>query len=162
MRGNRNKRPLNSAGLGCMSLAIGGGFVLGLNAGGRVLPVPLNWLFALMFGAFFGVLAFVFTGMKVRRDRGVITETIMTIPAHYAASLKQAIERANPPAHLAPGDISALDADLTELANLARLLQSQPRAGTQPPLKARLEELALKWLDEDSLNDWLATVEAQN
>ena len=154
--------PLRVGSLGCLTVAMVAGFVLGLNAGGKVLPSTLNWLFAFLFAAFFGVLAFVFTGMKLRRDRGVVTDIILAIPASTVVSLKRAIEVANPAAHLAPSQIAVLDADLTELANLARLLQKQPKAGANPALKARLEELASNWLHDEALMEWLSSIESQN
>ncbi len=154
-----NKGSLNRTGIGCMAVAVVVGFVLGLNAGGRVLPPSLNWVFAFSFAVFFAILAFLFTGMRVRRDRGVVSETFMAIPSDVPASLKQTIEEANPPAHLSSAEVGALDADLAELSEMANLLRRQPRAGTQPALKERIEELAQKWLDERSLDEWLTSVE---
>ncbi len=146
-------------GIGCMGLAVVVGFALGFNAGGSVLPAGLNWLFGGLFGLFFGTLAFVFTGMGMRRDRGVVTETIMAIPGELVVSLRLAIEQANPVAQLDTVRVGRLDATLAELDELARLLLRQPRAGTNPLVKARLEELAKEWLDERALQEWLESVE---
>ncbi len=144
-----------------MGFAVAVGFGLGITAGGRVLPVELNWLFAGLFGLFFGTLAFVFTGMKVRRDRGVVSETFMVIPSRVAGSLKLCIQEANQPTYLSLLQISKLDSDMAELDELEKLLKLQPKAGTNPALKARLEELAAEWLDYDKLEAWLTSVEPE-
>ena len=154
-----NGQRVSLVGMGCLVVALVVGFVIGLNAGGKMLPGGLNWVFAGMFALFFGILAAVFTGMGLRRERGVVSDTIMAIPSRVAVSLKEAIERANPPAQLETTRIGRLDATLAELEELGSLLRRQPRAGTNPAVKARLEEIAMEWLDEESLQEWLASVE---
>lgn len=156
---SEDKGELNRGGLGCLGVAMLAGFVLGLNAGRQVVPPTLSWIFAISFALFFGIIAFVFTGMQLRRDRGVVSETFMAIPTGMARSLKQAIEEANPPSHLELARLSQLDADMAELDELADLLRRQPRAGIQPAIKERLEELAAKWLDDEALRSWLESVE---
>lgn len=139
---------------GCLGIAILVGFILGFFIGAKALPGSLNWLFAVMFAVFFGALAFIFTGMTSRRDRGIVTETIVAIPASMVVSLKAAIEEANPPSQLASYRIAELDAVLAELQELARLLKKQPRAGSDPALSAKLEEIADQWLNSDQLDQW--------
>lgn len=151
---NRPRIKLTLANLGCLGVALLAGFIVGFFMGGRALPDGLNWLFGFMFAVFFGVLAFVFTGMTSRRDRGIVTETITAIPASMVHSLKAAIEQANPPSHLASFQVAELDAVLAELEELAHLLKKQPRAGTDPALPARLEEIAAQWLTADQIDQW--------
>ncbi|HEX2915206.1 MAG TPA: hypothetical protein VH186_30860 [Chloroflexia bacterium] len=160
-RGNAPSRGPRLAGFGCMAIAALLGFVLGLNAGGRVLPSALNWLFAVLFALFFAVLAFVFTGMTVRRDRGVTSETILAIPPLIPSSLKEAIIANKPPSQLEIARIADLDAIIAELEELTLLLQRDPRAGTSYAIKRRLEEIAAKWLDDDALSAWLNFVNSK-
>ncbi|MDB5078765.1 MAG: hypothetical protein JWP00_689 [Chloroflexi bacterium] len=139
-----------------MGVAILAGFLLGFFMGNRAMPGALPWLFGGMFSLFFGVLAFVFTGMTSRRDRGIVTETIEAIPASMVVSLKEAIEQANPPSHLASHQVAQLDTVLAELEDLARLLRKQPRAGADPALPAKLEEIAAQWLSADQQDEWIS------
>ncbi len=153
-----NNRPgpkLSFAGPGCLLIALVFGFGLGYFIGARALPGALPWLFAFMFAFFFGALAFIFTGMTSRRDRGIVTETFVAIPASLVSSLKNAIAEANPPSHLTASEVGKLDAILAELEELARLLKKQPRAGQDPALPPRLEEIAAEWLTPDQLEHWL-------
>ena len=142
---------------GCLLIALVFGFVLGYFIGARALPGALPWLFAFMFAFFFGALAFIFTGMTSRRDRGIVTETFVAIPAALVISLKNAIAEANPPSHLTVSQVGKLDAILAELEELARLLKKQPRAGQDPALQPRLEEIAAEWLTPDQLEHWLVS-----
>lgn len=152
-----NKPPrlkLAFANPGCLGVAVVVGFILGFFIGVRSLPGALPWFFAVMFAVFFGALAFIFTGMTSRRDRGTVTETIVAIPASMVFSLKAAIEQANPPAQLASYRVAELDAVLAELEELARLLKKQPRAGSDPALPAKLEEIADQWLTAEQQDQW--------
>ena len=152
---HRSRARLALANSGCLLVALVVGFGLGFFIGARALPGALPWLFAFMFAFFFGALAFIFTGMTSRRDRGIVTETFVAVPASMVFSLKAAIEEANPPTHLASYQVARLDATLAELEELARLLKRQPRAGSDPALPGRLEELAAQWLTSDQLERWL-------
>lgn len=140
---------------GCLLVALVVGFVLGYFIGARALPGALPWLFAFMFAFFFGALAFIFTGMTSRRDRGIVTETFVAIPAALVLSLKDAIAEANPPSHLSVSEVGKLDATLAELDELGRLLKKQPRAGQNPALQTKLEEIAAEWLTPDQMERWL-------
>jgi hypothetical protein len=154
----KNNRPgikLALANSGCLGVALLAGFIVGFFMGGRALPGSLNWLFAVMFAVFFGVLAFVFIGMTSRRDRGITNETITAVPASMVFSLKTAIEQAIPPSHLASFQIAQLDAILAELDDLAHLLKTKPRAGSDPALPAKLDEIAAQWLTADQIDQWL-------
>ncbi len=158
---NQSNRP-SLAGAGCLVVALAVGFFLGFNAGGQLLPPGLNWLFGIMFAMFFGVLAFIFTGIGGRRERGVVSETFLAIPFSTVVSLRKAVENSNPVTQLDTARVAALDAVLAELDELAILLKRQPRAGTNPALKTRLEEIATSWLDEERQRAWLEAVEPQN
>lgn len=140
---------------GCLLIALVIGFGLGYFIGARSLPGALPWFFAFMFAFFFGALAFIFTGMTSRRDRGMVTETFVAIPPALVLSLKTAIAEANPPAHLRVSEVGKLDATLAELEETARLLKKQPRAGSDPAMQNRLEAIAADWLSPDELERWL-------
>jgi hypothetical protein len=142
-------------GPGCLLIALLLGFGLGYIIGVRALPGYLPWFFAFMFAVFFGALAFIFTGMTTRRDRGLVTETFVAIPAALVFSLKAAIAEANPPSQLTTSQVGKLDAILAELEELGRLLKRQPRAGQDPGLPARLEQIAAEWLTPDQLERWM-------
>ncbi len=131
------------------------GLLLGLNAGGQALPVEFKWGFGLAFALFFGVLAFVFTGMGVRRESGGVSETFLAVPPVAPATLRTAIETANPPQLLTPAEIGLLDATLAELEDMTRLLKKNPRSGTQPEIKDRLEQIAARWLSQAEVDAWL-------
>jgi len=151
-RKRKTKIELNPLNMGCLTLSLLIGLMVGLRGTRGVLPDWLNWIIAGLFVVFFGVLSFIMTGVATRREETAQQEGLLINSGGLLRSLKTFIISNNPPAQLNITSLSAFDQDMAILDDFAAKLENRHELNEQET--HTLNNIATHWLTSDQLDQW--------